>query len=222
VGYPSVDRLALTRLANDEHASSVITLMVDHSDHLDLIAELNRGTNSQAPIRVCLDVDAGLWLGNNQVGPKRSPLRDKPAISRLATKAVNLGLHVVGVMTYEGQVAGVPDRVPGQAPKMAVVRRLKAASIQQLAQRRAEVLQALSGISCHRGRCRIRAPGASPLRPLRLVSPASGLLLRRARRTTTQREPGDGGRWRIHCQRYGGQGPVAHPLGSSGIAVDQP
>lgn len=146
VGYPSVDRLALTRLANDEQARSVITLMVDHSDHLDLIAELNRGTNSQTPIRVCLDVDAGLWLGNNQVGPKRSPLRDKPAISRLATKAVNLGLHVVGVMTYEGQVAGVPDRVPGQAPKMAVVRRLKAASIQQLAQRRAEVLQALSGI----------------------------------------------------------------------------
>jgi D-serine deaminase-like pyridoxal phosphate-dependent protein len=147
VGYPTVDRLALTRLANDDQAREVITLMVDDTAHLDLIAEANRGTPSSAPIRVCLDVDAGLWLGNNQVGPKRSPLLDKPAITRIAQQAIARGLQVVGVMTYEGQVAGVPDRVPGQAPKMAIIRKLKSASIQQLAQRRREIQQALHGLA---------------------------------------------------------------------------
>lgn len=147
VGYPSVDRLALTRLANDEQARQVITLMVDDTAHLDLIAEVNHGTSSKTPIRICLDIDAGLWLGNNQVGPKRSPLRDQPSITRMAQQASSRGLRVVGVMTYEGQVAGVPDRIPGQAPKMAIVRRLKSASIQQLSQRRREILEALRGIA---------------------------------------------------------------------------
>lgn len=146
VGYPSVDRLALTRLANDAVARRVITLMVDDPAHLDLIAEVDRGSDGQDPIRVCLDIDAGLWLGNNQIGPKRSPLRDKPDITRLAQSATQHGLKVAGVMTYEGQVAGVPDQLPKQGPKMAVVRRLKQASVQQLAQRRREVLEALRGI----------------------------------------------------------------------------
>ena len=39
-------------------------------------------------------------------------------------------------MTYEGQVAGVPDDVPSQRAKSLVVRRLKAASMAQLAERR--------------------------------------------------------------------------------------
>ncbi|HNN48709.1 MAG TPA: alanine racemase, partial [Marmoricola sp.] len=99
VGYPSVDRLALARLANDDQARQVITLMVDDPAHLELIAELVHGTTSEHPIQICLDVDAGLWLGNNQVGPKRSPLRDKPAVRRLAQQAHDHGFRVVGVMT---------------------------------------------------------------------------------------------------------------------------
>ncbi|HNA98565.1 MAG TPA: amino acid deaminase/aldolase [Marmoricola sp.] len=147
VGYPSVDRLALARLANDDQARQVITLMVDDPAHLELIAELVHGTTSEHPIQICLDVDAGLWLGNNQVGPKRSPVRDQPAVRRLAQQAHDHGFRVVGVMTYEGQVAGVADQIPGQAPKMAIIRKLKSASIQQLLQRRREVLAALKGVA---------------------------------------------------------------------------
>ena len=54
------------------------------------------------------------------------------------------GFRLVGAMTYEGQVAGVPDEVPGQRAKSVVVRRLKQASIGQLRQRRAEVGEALA------------------------------------------------------------------------------
>jgi D-serine deaminase-like pyridoxal phosphate-dependent protein len=46
-------------------------------------------------------------------------------------------------MTYEGQVAGVQDDVPGQLAKSAVVRKLKAASMTQLAERRGAIAAGL-------------------------------------------------------------------------------
>ncbi len=56
------------------------------------------------------------------------------------------GFRLVGVMTYEGQVAGVPDDVPGQRAKSLVVRRLKRMSQDQLCQRRRAVADALAGL----------------------------------------------------------------------------
>ena len=40
VAYPSVDRAALRQLASDETAAARVTLMVDSTDHLDLIDDL--------------------------------------------------------------------------------------------------------------------------------------------------------------------------------------
>ena len=57
------------------------------------------------------------------------------------------GFALVGVMTYEGQVAGVPDDVPGGLPRSLVVRRLKSASVRQLAERRAAVAAALAHVT---------------------------------------------------------------------------
>ena len=50
-------------------------------------------------------------------------------------------------MTYEGQVAGVPDDVPHQRARSLVVRRLKSASMAQLAERRAAIAAALSEVT---------------------------------------------------------------------------
>src|SRR3546814_18809937 len=50
-------------------------------------------------------------------------------------------------MTYEGQVAGVPDDVPSQRAKSLVVRRIKSASVHQLRHRRREIDQALRQIA---------------------------------------------------------------------------
>ena len=46
-------------------------------------------------------------------------------------------------MTYEGQIAGVPDEVPTARARSLVVRRLKSASITQLETRRAEIAAAI-------------------------------------------------------------------------------
>ena len=152
LGYPSVDRGALRRLLLDERALAGITLMVDDPAHLDLVDEQRRGvstssTSAEAPVRVAIDIDAGLRLGRSHVGPKRSPLHDPAEVVRFARHVLaRPGFTLVGVMTYEGQVAGVPDEVPRQRTKSMVVRRLKSASMGQLAERRGAIARELSTV----------------------------------------------------------------------------
>ena len=97
-----------------------------------------------------VDVDAGLRWGGQQVGPRRSPLFDGGAIAELARAVIDRpGFQLVGVMTYEGQVAGVPDDVPTQRAKSAVVRKIKQLSVAQLEVRRTAIGEALDALAGH-------------------------------------------------------------------------
>lgn len=143
MGYPTVDLPALRSLLADERARACVTLMVDCAEHLDLVETVGDPTG----VRVAIDVDAGLRLGPAHVGPKRSPLGGADDVVAVARDVVRRGCSLVGVMTYEGQVAGVPDDVPHQPARSFVVRRLKSASVAQLAQRRARVAAALAELA---------------------------------------------------------------------------
>jgi D-serine deaminase-like pyridoxal phosphate-dependent protein len=145
LGYPSVDQGALRRLLADARALAAVTLMVDDPAQLDLVDKVRASVEAGAgAVRVAIDVDAGLRLGRSHVGPKRSPLHDPGEVLAFARHVVaRPGFDLVGVMTYEGQVAGVPDDVPNQRAKSLVVRRLKAASMTQLADRRRTIARAL-------------------------------------------------------------------------------
>ena len=145
MGYPTVDATALAALVSDEQAARSITLMVDDVAQLELVDRVRE--DSRVPVRVALDVDAGLRLGRAHVGPKRSPLHDAAQVAALAHAVIaRPGFTLVGVMTYEGQVAGVPDDVPGERVKSLVVRRMKDASVAQVRNHRRTVAEALDGI----------------------------------------------------------------------------
>jgi D-serine deaminase-like pyridoxal phosphate-dependent protein len=145
VAYPTVDRGALSDLVASPAAAAAVTLMVDDVAHLDVVDSVR--SSKAVQIKVALDIDAGLRLGNQHVGPKRSPLYDPSAVTALARAVVaRKGFRLVGVMTYEGQVAGVPDDVPSQRARSMVVRRLKQASVAQLEVRRRAIADALSSI----------------------------------------------------------------------------
>jgi D-serine deaminase-like pyridoxal phosphate-dependent protein len=151
LGYPTVDPGAVRRLLADPRALAAITLMVDDPAQLDLVDKLRAsvatGPTNGAVVRVAIDVDAGLRLGRSHVGPKRSPLHDADEVVRFARHVLDRpGFALVGVMTYEGQVAGVPDDVPHQRARSLVVRRLKAASMTQLADRRRTIARALADL----------------------------------------------------------------------------
>lgn len=146
MGYPSVDRESLATLVTSPSAASAITLMVDSVDHLDVVDSVR--SSKAVSIRIAIDVDAGLRMSGQHVGPKRSPLQDTADVVALARAvAQRPGFTLVGVMTYEGQVAGVPDDVPGQRAKSLIVRRLKTASVEQLKVRRHEIDAALREIA---------------------------------------------------------------------------
>lgn len=146
MGYPTVDRAALADLVGSPAAASAITLMIDSTDHLDVVDSVR--SSKAVPVRIAIDVDAGLHLRGQHLGPKRSPLHDADAVITLARQVVaRPGFSLVGVMTYEGQVAGLQDDVPGQRAKSAVIRRIKAASVRQLRERRRQVADALAQLT---------------------------------------------------------------------------
>jgi len=146
VAYPTVDRAALARLVASPRAAGRITLMVDSAAHLDVVDSVR--ASQAVPVRVAIDIDAGLRMGRQHVGPKRSPLYDAAGVVELARCIQSrAGFKLVGAMTYEGQVAGVQDDVPSQRAKSAVVRRLKALSLAQLEVRRREIDDALRQVA---------------------------------------------------------------------------
>ena len=61
--------------------------MVDDVAHLDVVDSVR---SSQAvPVRVAIDVDAGLRMGGQHVGPKRSPLTTPQRSSRWPVRSTN-------------------------------------------------------------------------------------------------------------------------------------
>ncbi|MGY1899392.1 amino acid deaminase/aldolase [Nocardia gipuzkoensis] len=138
LGYPSVDRAALAELAADDLLLRSITLMIDDAAQLALIRAAV-GTDRVRP-RVCLDVDASLRIGPLHLGVRRSPLRTAEQAATLAGEALRQGFDVVGVMTYEAQIAGLPD-------SNVAVRLVKRASAAEIRKRRAEVLDAVRSVT---------------------------------------------------------------------------
>ena len=58
---------------------------------------------------MALDIDAGLRIGPLARRPQALPAPRRHEVIAFARAVVRPRLPLVGVMTYEGQVAGVPD-----------------------------------------------------------------------------------------------------------------
>lgn len=150
VAYPTVDRRAISRLAelahSDPGASPV--LMVDEAAQLDLIEGSVGGGPTPIPVAIDIDVGYRALRGAIQAGPKRSPIRTASAARKFAEEiASRPGLELAGLMAYEGQVAGVGDAAPGRALRNAGIRRMQRASMAEIAERRAEIVAAVREVA---------------------------------------------------------------------------
>jgi D-serine deaminase-like pyridoxal phosphate-dependent protein len=150
LAYPTADRASLTRLARitSEDPEEAPVVMVDCTEHLDLIEEA--ATSFVAPIRVAIDVDLSWWPlgGLVKIGTKRSPIRTAEEALALASEIERRDrVKLVGVMAYEGQIAGVGDNVPRKAITNLVVRSMQSASAKDVAERRAEIVTALTDLA---------------------------------------------------------------------------
>lgn len=147
VAYPSADRAAYAVLAADERAASRIAVMIDSVDQLDLIDSVTKA-NERATIRVCLDFDAS-WntplLGS--IGALRSPVHEPAELRRLAERVLQRpGFELVGIMSYEAQIAGVGDQPIGNPAKGALMRTIQRKSAAELAERRAQAIGSVQAL----------------------------------------------------------------------------
>jgi D-serine deaminase-like pyridoxal phosphate-dependent protein len=147
VGYPTANRAAIGELAEltEAQPAGAPVLMVDSPVHLDLIEDAaGPGT---APIRVAIELDVGYWPlgGRLKIGPKRSPVRTPRQAADLARLiASRPRLRLVGLMAYEGHIAGVGDRPPGKRLQGRAIEFLQSRSAREIRTRRAAVVAAVS------------------------------------------------------------------------------
>jgi D-serine deaminase-like pyridoxal phosphate-dependent protein len=144
VGYPTVDRAALQSLARSPVLASRVTLMVDSVDQLDIIDSV-LPPGKRETIRLCLELDASFSsrvLGH--LGSFRSPLFTPQDARDFARQIVaRAGFNLVGMMAYEGQIAGTVNEPAGKPLYGATVRWMQMQSQRELAVRRAETVAAL-------------------------------------------------------------------------------
>lgn len=145
VGYPTVDRAALRRLLADEKLASRVALMVDSTEHLDLIDSVVPA-GSRPEVRVVIDVDASYRApGLGHLGVRRSPLFTAADVAGFAAEVVKRpGFRLIGLQMYEAQIAGQPDAAGPDAP---VIRIVQARSRDELRVRRAQISTAVLEIA---------------------------------------------------------------------------
>ncbi|MFG3722065.1 amino acid deaminase/aldolase [Streptomyces massasporeus] len=147
LAYPSADRAAYAELAGDPKLAAAVTVMVDDVAQLDLI-DASRGGGREV-VRVCLELDTSLKLlgGRVRVGALRSPLHSPAQVADVARAVARRpGFEVVGIMAYEGHVAGVGDSLAGRPLRSRAIRVMQAAAKRELAERRAEVVRAVRAV----------------------------------------------------------------------------
>jgi D-serine deaminase-like pyridoxal phosphate-dependent protein len=162
VGYPTADAPALLALADDPAALARVTLMVDSAEQLDWMAAALAQSKPAAPVRLAIDLDAS-WRPSlagralAHIGVRRSPVRT-------AGSAVDLALDIgrraaqgsplftlVGIMSYEAQVAGLQDTPRGGAKaadlaKSAVLKQIQRSSMTEITGRRQAVVAAVRNV----------------------------------------------------------------------------
>ncbi len=146
VAYPTADHGALRRLAANDRARAAISIMVDSPEHLDLVdAALGQG---HPEIRVCLELDAS-WrpLPGVHIGTRRSPVFSPRQAADLARTILSRkGFRLVGMMAYEGQIAGLGDAA-GSGAKNSVIGWMQRKSIVEIAKRRAAAVRAVRAVA---------------------------------------------------------------------------
>ncbi len=232
LAYPSVDTAGYAELTGDPKLAAAVTVMVDDPAQLRLIDEARRGGTET--VRVCLELDTSLKLlgGRVRVGALRSPLHSAEQVAGMARAVVGRpGFELVGIMAYEGHIAGVGDAVAGRPLRSRAVRLMQTTARKELTRRRAEVVRAVRAVAPGLefvnggGTGSVQQTAAedavteiaagsglyrsSPVRQLHVLQRTSGRALRAARRTPSGCRGRHGAR-----RRLSGLGGRRAPTGS--------
>ena len=143
VAYPISQPSELRTVCQAIDDGTTITLMVDSESHVERVGAVAADAGVEVPL--CLDVDMSSEHLGVFFGTRRSDVRTPDDALTVADAIERTdGVRLDGVMGYEGQIAGLPDRNPANnAAVNAAVRLLKGRSRGAIADRRGAVVDAL-------------------------------------------------------------------------------
>lgn len=142
MGYPCWHPQQIRAIAAEVKKGKTLTLMVDSLEHITHLAAIAQEEAAVLPL--CLDIDMSVDFPGLHFGVWRSGITNtEQALAVYQAIAQSDYLRLDGVMGYEAQIAGVGDNAPNSQLKNRALRFLKRRSIPQIAQRRAEIVEAL-------------------------------------------------------------------------------
>jgi D-serine deaminase-like pyridoxal phosphate-dependent protein len=143
LAYPTVqpsDAAAIARANRD----AVAAVVVDDAVQLAVLADAARAAGVRVPIVIDVDMSwRPFGVPGVHVGVRRSPLREPDDVVALARR-ITEPLYFRGVLGYEAQLAGLPDRSPVRAWQNPIKRALKRGSEPAIAASRARIIDALT------------------------------------------------------------------------------
>jgi len=146
VAYPTVDRTAIAELTADKALAAAIAIMVDHPAHLDIVDRVT-SPGGRPDVRICIDLDSSWKPGPLHVGVRRSPVHSAAQAAALARRLVaRPGFKLVGMMSYEAQIAGLGDAPPRQALRGRAIRLMQSRSFPEIVKRRGDAVGAVRAV----------------------------------------------------------------------------
>ncbi|MBX7241534.1 MAG: amino acid deaminase/aldolase [Bacteroidia bacterium] len=124
MGYPCTVKPAVFAVGEEIRKGKTIYFMVDSEYHLKMIQEA--AENLGIIIPVCVDLDMSSDFPGLHFGVWRSSIRNIADFKHFIDKSKKYNrIRIAGLMGYEAQNAGVPDAVPGERMKNALIKFLK-------------------------------------------------------------------------------------------------
>lgn len=144
VAYPPWQRSDLQLAAKFSAQNQVIVLATDSQAAVERIAQAGADSNAIIRVALCIDMSLQMFGGGVHIGVRRSPLRQPDQVLELA-RFIAKQAHVKldGLLLYEAQVAGLPDRLPGQPLQNWLKQKLRRHSMAEVAQRREQIVRTL-------------------------------------------------------------------------------
>ncbi len=140
VAYPVVNASEIRGICGELKRGKYINLMVDRPEHLRLLEDIASEQGITIPITI--DMDLSIDFPGLHFGVWRSAVRNTDDLHALLKMIREYPfIRLEGVMGYEAQVAGVADRVPGQAVLNRIKTLLKKISIGKIASKRKKMVE---------------------------------------------------------------------------------
>lgn len=144
IAYPTVFPADLACLWRMMQGGSDVTVTVDSPAHVRLLADYWRreAGGSSEPLRVALGIDVSWRVLGQHIGVRHSGLRGLTECRELVSLINNTPeLELKGAMTYEAQIAGVTDSLPGHPVRNGMMKVMKYLSGNDVSARRQEFRQ---------------------------------------------------------------------------------